>query len=66
MATMNRQTGFADRWQDVVELIWNRTKMTHSDQPMARFAGFPALRWLPVLAILGTRQRQRDGKGRSL
>jgi hypothetical protein len=23
MATMNRQTGFADRWQDAEELAWN-------------------------------------------
>jgi hypothetical protein len=26
--------------------------MTHSDQPIARFARFPALRWLPALPVL--------------
>ena len=26
--------------------------MTHSDQPIARLARFPALRWLPALSVL--------------
>ena len=52
MATMNRQTGFADRWQDVAERTWNRPKMPHSNQLIARFARVPALRWLPVLPVL--------------
>ena len=37
-----------------MELTWKRPKMTHSDQSIARFARFPALRWLPVLAVLAT------------
>jgi hypothetical protein len=54
---MNRKTRCFDEFLILADLARSRKKMTHFDQPIARFAALPrlhTLRWVAVLAAVVT------------